>query len=415
MLLTRPKHRLHLLDASGTLPVPQEAVWETLERFAHDVAACEDAALQQQLALQAVRDSIDADAVYWHPGSGRTSGLVAGAHDLPDEWCASFTDRLLQKSPGLDGRLLHAVLPPGPRLAPVQPHSAALVRVSKSRSIWIVALSLSARRSFQPVDLQVMGLVRQILVNHRRRCELTGRMSETMAWLVQCLTASIDAHVPFAQGHSERVANVALEIGKRLHLPTPVLSDLYFAGLLHDVGISSVRQSVLLKPGALTDEEYAQVKAAPVIGDGVLAGIKQLAHLRRAVRHHRERFDGQGYPDGLAGDDIPLMARILGVADAFDAMLSPRPHRPALTEARVDAELAKGAGRRWDPCIIEHFMDCRNHLHTIRAGVTSSAAAAAVKDMVEAWNIDTSRNIPVQQARAALGRAPAGIEEAAPP
>src|SRR4029077_4149441 len=123
----------------------------------------------------------------------------------------------------------------------------------------------------------------------------------------------IDAHVPHARGHSERVANIAVELGKRLHLPRPVLNDLYFAGLLHDIGLTHVQQSLLLKPGKLTEEEYDQVKIYPVIGDTIMSGIKQLAHLRPAVRHHHERYDGSGYPDGLSGDEIPLLARILGV------------------------------------------------------------------------------------------------------
>lgn len=416
MRLLSPNLRLPLPSASPWTPsVPREDTWETLERFAHEIAHCEDTTLQQRLALQAVRDCIEADVVYWYPGGSGDPVQSVSRHDLPTDWCADFAARLLAKTPGLDGRLLRSVLPAGPRLAPVQPCSAALVRVSQSRSIWIVALSLSARRNFQVVDVHIMSLIRQILVSQRRRCELTGRMSETLSWLVQTLIASIDAHVPHAQGHSARVAKIAVELGKRMHLPTQVLSDLYFAGLLHDIGISSVRQSVLLKPGKLTDEEFAQVQAAPVIGDGILAGIKQLAHLRPAVRHHHERFDGLGYPDGLAGDAIPLMARILGVADAFDALLSPRPYRPAMENTRVDAVLAQGAGQRWDPCIVKQLLACRRHLHLVRATAVQSSMSPAVKYVVDAWNIDTSRNVAVNGSKAPPAAAAFGIKEAAPP
>jgi HD-GYP domain-containing protein (c-di-GMP phosphodiesterase class II) len=391
-----PNHRLQNLGVSAwTPPIPQEDVWEMLERLAQEIGHCDDAVLQQRLALQAVRDCIEADVVYWHPGASRDAVQVVGVQDLPADWCCKFAARLLEKTPGIDGRLLRSVLRPGPRLAMIQPHSAALVRVSKSRSIWMVALSLTARRSFQAADLRIMSLIRQILVSQRRRCGLTCRMSETLSWMVKSLTAAIDAHVPHAQGHSERVAKIAAEIGKRMHLPTPVISDLYFAGLLHDIGISSVLQSVLLKPGPLTVEEFAHVQTAPVLGDGILAGIKQLAHLRPAVRHHHERYDGRGYPDGLAGDEIPLLGRILSVADAFDAMLSPRPYRPALDRQRVHIILAEGAGRRWDPVVVEHLLACRDFLHTVRATVTPSHASPALKYAVEAWNIDTSRNLAV--------------------
>lgn len=412
MRLMTPNHRLQDLGVSAwTPPIPQEDVWEMLERLAQEIGHCDDAALQQRLALQAVRDCIEADVVYWHPGASRDAVQVVGQHDLPADWCSDFAARLLEKTPGIDGRLLRSVLPPGPRLAVIQPHSAAMVRVSKSRSIWMVALSLTARRSFQATDLRVMSLIRQILVSQRRRCDLTGRMSETLSWMVKSLTAAIDAHVPHAQGHSERVAKIAAEIGKRMHLPNPVISDLYFAGLLHDIGISSVLQSVLLKPGPLTVAEFAQVQAAPVIGDGVLSGIKQLAHLRPAVRHHHERYDGRGYPDGLAGDDIPLLARILAVADAFDAMLSPRPYRPALDSIRVHTILAEGAGRRWDPVVIEHLLACRDYLHTVRATVTPSQASPALKYAVEAWNIDTSRNLAVSAPPVQPDLPPVGVME----
>jgi HD-GYP domain-containing protein (c-di-GMP phosphodiesterase class II) len=266
---------------------------------------------------------------------------------------------------------------------------------------------MNSRRRFQVTDLRIMALVRQILVNHRRRCDLTNRMSETLSWLIQCLTTSIDAHVPHARGHSERVANIAVELGKRLCLSRPVLNDLYFAGLLHDIGITHVPQSLLLKPGALTAEEYDQVKIYPVTGEGILAGIKQLAHIRPAVRHHHERFDGRGFPDRLAGDGIPLMARILGVADAFDAMHSPRPHRPALPTLRVDQILTDGAGRQWDPRLIEQIMIARPHFHSLCRSSAPSEATPAVQQVVDAWNVHSSGN-------AALGRAHDPPQELSP-
>jgi len=380
---------------AGSPLLSQKDVWDILERYAHDVAACEKVADQKALALAAVRDSLGADAVYWFPGASGEEVNVVGDHDLPAEWCVAFAKKLLDETPGLDGRLLRSVVPPASRGAAFQPHSAAMVRVSKSKSNWIVALSLSPRRCFQVTDLRIMTVIRQILVNERRRVELTNRMADTMSWLVQCLTTSIDAHIPHARGHSERVAKIAMHIGKRMNLPTSVLNDLYFAGLLHDIGITGVQQSLLLKPGILTEEEYAQVKTYPILGDDILAGIKQLGHLRPAVRHHHERYDGRGYPDGLRGEEIPLMGRILSVADAFDAMLSPRPHRPALAGTRVDTILAQGAGQEWDPTVIESFMVCRSHLHALCETPAKTESIPAVHYVVKAWNAHSSRNVSV--------------------
>jgi HD-GYP domain-containing protein (c-di-GMP phosphodiesterase class II) len=372
---------------AGRPLLPQQDAWEVLERFARDINRC-DKSFRHKLALEAVRDSIKAEAVYWYPGRSGDALEIAGECDLPAGWCSSFAKKLIEGTPGLDGRLLRSVLPPGSPAAPFHPHSAALVRVSQSQANWIVALNFSPRRSFQVTDLRIMALVRRILVNQRRYSEITARMTDTLAWLVQCLTTSIDAHIPQARGHSERVAKMAVAIGKHMQLPTSILNDLYFAGLLHDIGITGVPQSLFLKPEKLTDEEYATIKTYPILGDGILAGIKQLAHLRPAVRHHHEHYDGHGYPDGLSGDDIPLTARILGVADACDAMCSPRPHRPALVRAQVDDILRRGAGRQWDPCVVEHYLLGRPHFQAF--GEPTEQSEPGVQYVVQGWNADSS-------------------------
>lgn len=409
-----PNIRFNVPGASAWTSVrPPEDVWATLERFAHDVGQCDLTAGLPRLALEAVRAAIDADAAFWHPGAGSDAFEAVGDCSLSPDWCSQFTTQLLAKTPGVDGRLLCSALPPEPRTALVRPHSAALVRVSKTHGSWLVALSLSPRRRFQATDLQIMGLVRQILVNQRRRCDLSHRMADTLSWLVRCLATSIDARLPHAQGHSERVARIAVEIGKRMRLPNLVLTDLYFAGLLHDIGNTGVQQNLLLKPSRLTNEEYAQVKISPIIGDGILTGIKQLSHLRPAVRHLHEHYDGRGYPDQLAGDEIPLMARILSVADAFDAMLSPRPHRPALANARVDAVLTEGAGKRWDPGIIDQFLVHRKSLHALRDRSSNVQTASAVKHVVGAWNAGSSRTVAVRGAKAPA--ASDAVEEVAQP
>jgi HD-GYP domain-containing protein (c-di-GMP phosphodiesterase class II) len=388
-----PKNGLTIPGAyAGSTLVAQEDVWEALERFSREIGRSQETSRHKLLALEAVRASLQAEAVYWYGAAGCEAVEVVGTRALPAGWCAAFARQLLEETPGVDGRLLRSELPSGPRTAPCQPQSAAMVRVSRSQASWIVALSLNPRRRFQVTDLRIMSLVRQILVNHRRRCDLTNRMSETLSWLIRCLTTSIDAHVPHARGHSERVANIAVELGKRMRLPQSVLNDLYFASLLHDIGITHVPQSLLLKPGSLTAEEYDQVKIYPVIGDGILGGIKQLAHLRPAVRHHHERFDGRGFPDRLAGDGIPLMARILGVADAFDAMHSPRPHRPALSNMRVEQILTEGAGRQWDPRLVEQVMTGRPHFHSLCRLSAVSETTPAVQKVVDAWNVHSSGN-----------------------
>jgi HD-GYP domain-containing protein (c-di-GMP phosphodiesterase class II) len=389
----RPDCRLSIPGSPVRGPlVTEDDPWEIVEGFARDVNRCEKD-VRNKLAIEAVRSAIKAEAVFWYPGLGSDPLEVTGLYNLSPNWCSGFVRKLIDSTPGLDGRLLRAVLPLGPPGSPLQPRSAALVRVSRSQANWIVALNFTEQRSFQVTDLRIMALVRRVLVNQRRYHDLTGRMTETLTSLVQCLTTSIDAHLPHTRGHSERVARIAVAIGKRLKLPTSVLNDLYFAGLVHDIGITSVPQSLLMKPDRLTEEEFARVKTYPVIGDSILASIKQLSHLRPAVRHHHERYDGRGYPDGLAGEDIPLMARILGFADAFDAMRSPRPHRPALARSEVDDVLEKDAGKQWDPCIVEQYLHGRRHFQAVCEPGAATPEAPDVHYVLPSCNPDSSAMI----------------------
>jgi HD-GYP domain-containing protein (c-di-GMP phosphodiesterase class II) len=122
---------------------------------------------------------------------------------------------------------------------------------------------------------------------------------------------------------------------------------------------------VLLKKGKLTDDEFEHMKQHPVIGDEIVKRVKELGPLRSGVRHHHERMDGGGYPDGLEGDAVPLLARVLAVADACDAMMSSRPYRDKRPTQEIDAIIAAGAGTHWDADVVSHFMACRQELYAM--------------------------------------------------
>jgi len=179
-----------------------------------------------------------------------------------------------------------------------------------------------------------------------------------------------------------------------MNLPTSTLSDLYFAGLLHDLGRRQLDEQVLLKPHRLSDADWNQVRQGPVFADSIMADVPQLQHLRPAVRSHHERFDGRGYPDRLKGREIPLMARILGMADACDAMMSRRPHRPGMSPQEIDAVLSAGSGANWDPQIVENFMACRSEVYRIGRQTPETPLAAVIGRAVENWNMDSSGRQP---------------------
>src|SRR5207247_9756510 len=141
-------------------------------------------------------------------------------------------------------------------------------------------------------------------------------------------------------------------LARRLGLERDARSDIYLSGLLHDVGKIGIRDSVLRKVDKLTPEEYEHIKQHVTIGYTILADLKPIQNLLPGVLYHHERWDGKGYPDGLAGEAIPLLARILAVADAYDAMSTNRPYREALPCRDVEERLTKGAGTQWDAKVI---------------------------------------------------------------
>jgi HD-GYP domain-containing protein (c-di-GMP phosphodiesterase class II) len=185
---------------------------------------------------------------------------------------------------------------------------------------------------------------------------------EFLASVVRALTSAIDAKDPYTCGHSDRVARIAVRIAKELGCEQEMLHTLYMAGLLHDIGKIGIDDAVLRKPGKLTTEEFEHIKLHPELGYRILADIKQLADVLPAVLHHHEQWDGRGYPFKLAGDQIPYIARIVAVADAFDAMTSDRPYRPGMPVEMVDEIFKSGGGKQWDPEVINAFFTARQEI-----------------------------------------------------
>lgn len=167
---------------------------------------------------------------------------------------------------------------------------------------------------------------------------------------------AIDAKSPWTKGHSERVTEYSLAIAKELGLNDFELEDLKIAGLLHDIGKIGTYDIILDKPVRLTPEEYNLINQHPVKGEQILKPIKQLKHILPIIRHHHERFDGKGYPDGLKGEEIPLLSRIICVADSYDSMTSDRPYRDAAIKEYAIYELKKCSGTQFDPKVVEAFL-----------------------------------------------------------
>jgi HD-GYP domain-containing protein (c-di-GMP phosphodiesterase class II) len=190
---------------------------------------------------------------------------------------------------------------------------------------------------------------------HENVSRFAGQRAMFMGTL-KALTAAVDAKDPYTRGHSERVGLLASQMAGSLGM-TPADTETYnIAGLVHDIGKIGVPEAVLRKPGRLTDDEFAQIKKHPETGFGILKDIEALAAINPGVLSHHERWDGHGYPHQLAGQEIPQIARVLALADTFDAMSSNRSYRDGMPRSKVLAEIARSAGSQFDPRLASFFV-----------------------------------------------------------
>ncbi len=175
--------------------------------------------------------------------------------------------------------------------------------------------------------------------------------------VLQVMAKVLEAKDPYTRFHSDNVARFARQIGRRLGFPAEHLDLLQIAGILHDFGKIGVSEAVLNKPGSLTEEEFASVRRHPLIASTILEPLEELRAIIADIRHHHERWDGGGYPDGLRGDEIPLGARILAVVDAFDAITSNRSYHEARTVQQGIDELQRCAGSQFCPEVVTEFLE----------------------------------------------------------
>jgi HD-GYP domain-containing protein (c-di-GMP phosphodiesterase class II) len=198
----------------------------------------------------------------------------------------------------------------------------------------------------------VCGLLGAFLEN----AELYEEQRLSFIGTIRAMSGALDAKDRYTRGHSDRVAHLSAETARALGFSPDEVERVRIAGIVHDVGKIGVPESVLCKPGRLTDDEFERIKQHPEIGFRILEGIPGLQDILPGVLHHHERYDGRGYPHGLAGDEIPLLARIIAVADTFDAMSSNRAYRSKMAREVVLAEIANCAGSQFDPRVAEAFL-----------------------------------------------------------
>jgi len=315
----------------------------------------------QSLAVNVLRTSLAMTAVAWVSNDSHEPVMVSGEIEgfrsssyryfvplIPRETAYVVND-LSQTPAGM-------TTPPVYRFACVPAGTAG----------WLVAVKPLQDRLIGTPEIERMQYVASLIATQSSNARTYVELKELLFGIIRTLTAAIDAKDPNTSGHSERVARIAVRLAEELAMPPQKRSDLYLAGLLHDVGKIGIDDQVLKKRGPLTPDEYRKIQAHVEIGVTILKDLKKLSHILPGVRHHHESLDGSGYPDRLSGEQIPLEARIIAVADSFDAMSSDRHYRKRLTPMQIDDIFHKGRGQQWDCSIVDALFACRGDLEAIR-------------------------------------------------
>ena len=226
---------------------------------------------------------------------------------------------------------------------------SSITIVGTTIMLYIIALIDVNGTAQQAKDLEI----RYYQEEQQRIQKLFGQTAEALA-------SAIDAKDKYTHGHSTRVAEYSKDIAERAGKSPQECQEIYFTALLHDVGKIGIPDQIINKDGKLTDEEFSLIKKHPEIGNRILSRISESPYLSIGAHYHHERYDGHGYPEGLKGEDIPEIARIIGVADAYDAMTSKRSYRDPIPQQKVREELVKGMGTQFDPeyaKIMLHMID----------------------------------------------------------
>jgi HD-GYP domain-containing protein (c-di-GMP phosphodiesterase class II) len=305
--------------------------------------------------------SAEAIAVFLYQGTGDDNHGLESSMTSRSNWTMEDVRLLIQRiqkpGPG-DSTVMNRVsisLPHG------MVHSCIAVPLGELETIgYVVAINRrkqgnpndATESRFQARDSQLLHEFASHLLSVGNRNLLLQESEQLVLGTLRAMSCAIEARDPYTHGHSERVAQVAYEIAVRLQLSEVACQEVYLAGILHDIGKIGIPDHVLMKPGKLTADELSIIQMHPEIGYKILEELGKLNFALPGVLYHHERVDGAGYPHGLKGNEIPMMAKILAVSDAFDAMTSSRVYRTAMGQDRAVAILKDGIGKQWDAEVV---------------------------------------------------------------
>jgi HD-GYP domain-containing protein (c-di-GMP phosphodiesterase class II) len=365
-------------QSAAAPPDPDSARFEPAlpDRLIRELSVSDPPARYQRMATAAVQQQLKVEIAAWVPHDPHEPLVSAGEiPGFPVESLRPMVHEYGNQAVWVSNR-------PAVHWAPAIRNIAILRCGSRIPVGWLVVANTQDRKPIAS-ELETLITIASSIATQRANARTYADLRDLLFGVVRALTSAIDAKDKYTSGHSERVARIAVRLAEELGLSHNQRGDLYLMGLLHDIGKIGIQDSILKKPGKLKPDEFKRVQDHVQIGVTILQDLKKLSHLLPGVAHHHERMDGKGYPDGLTGHDIPLAARILAVADAFDAMSSSRPYRERLAPAEIEAIFRKGAGSQWDPQIIDALFRCRSDLESIRQKGLGASLQKAVHDTLD--------------------------------
>lgn len=343
--LTSTYEELNLLyRVSGSMQVTQ-----CPQQFLQNV--CDD--------LLEVVDSSVAAVAYAHPPAVEEDIIVvAGGEGVCQRQIKDLADGLIaQRLAQAGGPIVDNTL--STEIDSVKDHAIrnliAVPLTSDGEQIGML-IGFNKTGDFDTIDIKLLNSIGDQAAVFLANSRLFADLQDLLMGVLHALTASIDAKDPYTCGHSQRVAIISRRLAEACGYSPAKVQRIYLTGLLHDVGKIGIPESVLRKPGRLTDEEFECIKSHPGISAKILGGIRQLEDIVPGIVAHHERLDGRGYPNGLKGDEVPIEGLIVGLADSFDAMTSDRTYRKALELDTVVEEIGKCVGTQFHADLVEKFL-----------------------------------------------------------
>jgi len=324
----------------------------------------------QQLAVETATRCVGADAaslllldpetqeLYFETATGEKGGQLKEIRLKPGQgiagWVARRGGALIIDDVRADKRFNADI----DRTTGYETRSMIVVPVaSKERMLGVLQAINKKDGCFTDDDLEMLETLANQVGTAIENALLYQEQRDTFLGIALAFAEALEKRDNYTGGHTRRVCEYSMAIGRHLELPEEQLEELRLSAILHDIGKIGVPDRVLQKPGKLEPEEYAEMNRHPVLGSEILEHVKSLRAMIGGVRHHHEKYDGSGYPDQKKGDEIPLIGRIIAVADAFDAMTSTRPYRNALSHETALNELTTFSGIQFDPRMVEAFME----------------------------------------------------------